>query len=451
LEARHSGQLRRRILAQCLLNPGDWRPVAPSPPNILVATLCYGALLSHEYAHSLLKLMSSPGQLQASVGLLTSAPSPHAPGARNALMKRFLDVQSATHLLFIDSDVGFEPASVRRLLAFDEEVVAGACAAEGEDPPNGGRIDGAREVRGDFVTAEYAEARFMMIKRSAVERLVSGLSVKESPAQGVFDWMVEPTTGQYLSEDFAFCHRFRSVGGKVWLDTQSQLRGARSVLPDPLPSGMVIPTRAEARTHDLRSSRLVLAPVEPRDTMDLWAAIDASRSELEAWLPSASLITDREAVHRHTVSSVDDWDHGRACRFTIRDSGTHAFLGVVSVEDFNLLRQSVELGYWLRSDATGSGVATEACSMVLSWLFTRVNVRRVRAAVATENRASLAVVRRLGFRFEGTARRVEQCQGRWLDHAMFALLDTDARPELGLRPAAGAGSKVLVGGTEVHA
>ena len=40
---------------------------------------------------------------------------------------------------------------------------------------------------------------------------------------------------------------------------------------------------------------------------------------------------------------------------------------------------------------------------------------------------SLAVIGRLGFRFEGIAREAEWCDGRWLDHAVFALLATDPR------------------------
>ena len=49
-------------------------------------------------------------------------------------------------------------------------------------------------------------------------------------------------------------------------------------------------------------------------------------------------------------------------------------------------------------------------------------------AAATDNFASLGVIRRLGFRFEGIAREAERCQGRWLDHALFALVATDPLP-----------------------
>jgi ribosomal-protein-serine acetyltransferase len=49
----------------------------------------------------------------------------------------------------------------------------------------------------------------------------------------------------------------------------------------------------------------------------------------------------------------------------------------------------------------------------------------VRVAAATDNHPSLKVISRLGFKFEGIARQAEWCDGRWLDHAVFALLATD--------------------------
>ena len=54
-----------------------------------------------------------------------------------------------------------------------------------------------------------------------------------------------------------------------------------------------------------------------------------------------------------------------------------------------------------------------------------------RVAAATDNHASLSVIRRLGFRFEGIARQAEKCAGRWLDHAIFGMIVTDANPLTG--------------------
>jgi ribosomal-protein-serine acetyltransferase len=190
---------------------------------------------------------------------------------------------------------------------------------------------------------------------------------------------------------------------------------------------LVVPTRTEVRAHPIESARLVLSPIEPADGAELWLAVDSSRGHLEPWLPWVHFNTDADASHRYADASAIDWDHGRACRFTIRDRKTRALYGVVGLEVFAHLHQSAELGYWLRSDVTGRGIMTEACRQLLTWAFSRLNMRRVRVAAATDNHASLGVIRRLGFRFEGIAREAERCHGRWLDHAIFALLVTDTR------------------------
>lgn len=191
---------------------------------------------------------------------------------------------------------------------------------------------------------------------------------------------------------------------------------------------LVVPTRTEVRAHPIESARLVLSPIEPTDAPELWLAVEASRTHLEPWLPWVPFNTDADASYRYADASALDWDHGRACRFTIRDKKTRALYGVVGLEVFTHLHQSAELGYWLRKDVTGRGIMTEACRQLLTWAFSRLNMHRVRVAAATDNHASLAVIGRLGFRFEGIAREAERCHGRWLDHAVFALLVTDTRP-----------------------
>jgi ribosomal-protein-serine acetyltransferase len=189
-----------------------------------------------------------------------------------------------------------------------------------------------------------------------------------------------------------------------------------------------IPTRSELRSHPLESTRLTLLPIEASDAPELWVAVDASRSHLEPWLPWVPFNSDQDASYRYADASAGDWDQGRACRFTIRQRSTRALLGVVGLEAFAHLHQSVELGYWLRQEVTGQGYMTEASRLILAWSFGKLNVHRVRVAAATDNHASLGVIRRLGFRFEGISRDAERCHGRWLDHAVFAMLAADVRP-----------------------
>lgn len=191
---------------------------------------------------------------------------------------------------------------------------------------------------------------------------------------------------------------------------------------------LVVPNRAEIRHRPLETQRLILSPVEPTDASDLWFAVDTSRSHLERWLPWVPFNTDLDASWRYCEASANDWDHSRALRFAIRDRVNRRFLGVVGLESLAHLHQSAELGYWLRADGARRGYMTEAAGVALHWAFKRLNAHRVRVAAATDNVASLGVIRKLGFRFEGIAREAERCQGRWLDHALFALLASDGLP-----------------------
>jgi ribosomal-protein-serine acetyltransferase len=191
---------------------------------------------------------------------------------------------------------------------------------------------------------------------------------------------------------------------------------------------LAVPPRQELRIRSIETSRLLLSPIDTSDARDLWAAVDASRAHLEPWLPWVPFNVDAEASFRYAEASASDWDNARACRFAIRDRIGRRLIGVVGLEAFAHLHQSVELGYWLRSDTCRKGFMTEAARATVDWAFRTLQAHRIRVAAATDNHASLGVIRRLGFHFEGIARQAERCDGRWLDHGVFSLLASDARP-----------------------
>ena len=234
----------------------------PGRPNVLIGTPCYGGLVTHVYVHSLLKLMSYGTANNIGLGLFTAAHDSLITRSRNTVVAAFLDNPDMTHLMFIDADTGFLPEQFGRLLRFDEDIVAGMYPVKNLDWTRSARacITGSLtaeqlresglhyvgipcdprelEQRDGFVTAEFAGTGFMLIRRSALERLTAAYPetkyqsthsypapAASSPNQyALFDAMIEPETRKYLSEDFAFCYRWRKLGGKVWLDTRSRLK-----------------------------------------------------------------------------------------------------------------------------------------------------------------------------------------------------------------------------------
>lgn len=183
---------------------------------------------------------------------------------------------------------------------------------------------------------------------------------------------------------------------------------------------LVVTPRGEMRP--LVSERLQLTPLSTQDTMEMFEGVEASRAQLKQWLPWVPFVYDFDSTLRYIESSMSDWDSGTAYRFAIRNDGK--FLGVIGLEGVSHIHDSVELGYWIRSDAASQGYTTEAASLILPWAFL-ARAHRIRVAAATTNLASLRVIRKLGFHHEGVSRGAERCNGKWLDHEVFSLLKTD--------------------------
>lgn len=229
-------------------------------PTIVIATPCYGGLVAHIYMQSIINLMVYGSQHNISFNLALAAHDSLITRSRNSLVAAFLDIPAATHLMFIDADIGFVPEAVERLIKFDVDVAAGmyplktihwpqtrmrmGAGATPEEIARAGlnyvgvQCKGAdrQEVDG-FVTGLYAGTGFMLIKRHTIEtmtaaypnskyRSIQTYPIPKNPSNNqynLFDCMIDPESGTYLSEDFAFCQRWRDCGGKIWLDRTSKL------------------------------------------------------------------------------------------------------------------------------------------------------------------------------------------------------------------------------------
>jgi RimJ/RimL family protein N-acetyltransferase len=86
-----------------------------------------------------------------------------------------------------------------------------------------------------------------------------------------------------------------------------------------------------------------------------------------------------------------------------------------------------EVGITLASDHQGQGYATEALSAVLDYLFLSLGKHRVFASVDPRNRASIALLERVGMRKEAHLRESVWCQGEWADDLVFAVLEREWR------------------------
>lgn len=96
-----------------------------------------------------------------------------------------------------------------------------------------------------------------------------------------------------------------------------------------------------------------------------------------------------------------------------------------------------KVGYAIHADHWGRGYATSAVRVLADFAFTELELHRLTAAIGPENRASIAVVQRLGFLHEGRLRDHVWTNGAWRDSELFSLLaheydalDVPPAPEL---------------------
>ena len=81
------------------------------------------------------------------------------------------------------------------------------------------------------------------------------------------------------------------------------------------------------------------------------------------------------------------------------------------------------LGYKLDQEHGGRGYMTEAVKAVVEYGFETLKLHRIEANIMPRNAASIAVVTKCGFEYEGTARKYLKINGVWEDHAHYVVLN----------------------------
>jgi hypothetical protein len=177
------------------------------------------------------------------------------PRARNMLVKMFMNKPDYTHLLFIDADIHFNAHDILKLLELDKDIIGLPYAkklinwnsiqeqcknAEGrlsvELLQKCGlsyilRCESGQDTTADMYEAQEIGTGIMMIKREVIEKMILAYpdlyaysddtaKYRDDDIEGrkyylLFETMLIDENRRYLSEDYAFCKRWRDIGGKI--------------------------------------------------------------------------------------------------------------------------------------------------------------------------------------------------------------------------------------------
>ena len=241
-----------------MINPQDLKD---KKIKIFLGMPMYGGLLTEPTMHGLLDLqqwtmMNGIGLRFQSMGnesLITRA--------RNTNVSMMLDQQDfiATHLLFIDADIGFSWKNIERLICADKDVVCGIYPRKhihlekiknilNEDPNisldeleakslgYNINLDNPSNVKGEngYFKVNEAATGMMLVKREVLttmfknfperkyetDQIVNGLHYRSDNCYDLFAVGPYMTAGQkrYLSEDYYFSRLWQECGGEIWAD-----------------------------------------------------------------------------------------------------------------------------------------------------------------------------------------------------------------------------------------
>jgi len=208
-----------------------------SKPIIYVAMPCYDSV-HRDTVVSLMKLFGKFRDvgISSQFNIVRSSLVNHA---RNLATCGFL-ASKCTHMLFIDADVEFEPEAVLRMLVVQKDIIC---------TPYRVKLIDARKIKyavdfkdekkiemlpGEIIEVEQGPAGLMVIHRRVFDTLMKvhpemhikhmGSLTKDLNSKYLFnfwDTTFNPKTSLWKGEDLSFCDLARSVGFKIYANTES--------------------------------------------------------------------------------------------------------------------------------------------------------------------------------------------------------------------------------------
>lgn len=224
--------------------------------RLFIATPMYGGMCAGVYTNSLMKLQQQLMDRRITFGYMFRYNESLITRARNALVHHFLYATEFTHLLFIDSDIGFDPDEVLKMVDADKDIICGIYptktinwnavhyavkkgvpAGQLEDYQANWVINFVKYGNGDQ-KVELSKpfeiynggTGMMLIKRRVFDKLKPKTkhytmnendhmmaSIKEKKVGDYFSLSIDKEANNVLlSEDYHFCKSWRKIGGKVW-------------------------------------------------------------------------------------------------------------------------------------------------------------------------------------------------------------------------------------------
>jgi hypothetical protein len=188
---------------------------------------CYGGQITEPCMTSFLRFILMASKMGLQWSLDTMVNESLVTRARNNLMAKMMSNEKATHFMFIDADIRFQPEAIFMMLATDKDVIGGLYPKKALPIQYVINVKPGTVIQNDIFPVDTMGTGFMMFKRHVYEKLIAahpeckyvddvGLGKQFEPMMySIFDTAIDEK-GHYLSEDWLFCRRWAAIGGEIY-------------------------------------------------------------------------------------------------------------------------------------------------------------------------------------------------------------------------------------------
>jgi hypothetical protein len=188
---------------------------------------CYGGQITEPCFTSFLRFILMAQKVGLQWSLDTMVNESLVTRARNNLMAKMMTNEKATHFMFIDADIRFQPEAILMMLAADKDVIGGLYPKKALPIQYVINVQPGTQIINDIFKVDTMGTGFMMFKRHVYEKLCAahpeckyvddvGLGKQYEPTMySIFDTLIDEK-GHYLSEDWTFCRRWAALGGETY-------------------------------------------------------------------------------------------------------------------------------------------------------------------------------------------------------------------------------------------
>ena len=171
-------------------------------------------------------------------------------------------------------------------------------------------------------------------------------------------------------------------------------------------------------------TEIELKQLEQSDSIDIFKTIDTQRDYLGKWLPFVEFTKEISDTEKFVDSVVNAPEDRFEYVFAIRKCDE--FVGLIGFKNTDKQNKKTEIGYWLSEKYQKQGIVTKSVDKLCDFAFNKKGINRIQIKCAVENKSSINIPKKLGFKFEGIERQGELLSGDfYTDLEIYSKLKSD--------------------------